>query len=144
MPPAELLARARNLLLAERRTVGCGRAGLARRAIADDGAAGDQRRLVGYGPRILDGQGDGFRIVAVDAGGMPVRGPEALDLVVGDGEAGRAVDRDLIVVEQHDEAAELEMAGQRNRLVADALHQAAVARHAIGVVVDDVVAVTAR
>ena len=66
---------------------------------------------------------------------------EALDLVVGDGQAGRAVDRNLIVVEQHDQAAELEMAGERDRFVADALHQAAVARHAIGVVVDDIVAV---
>ncbi len=104
-------------------------------------AISDGRSVTGL--RILDGKRDRFRIVTVDAGGMPVRRPEALDLVVGDGKAGRAVDRDLIVVEQHDEPAELEMAGERDRLVADALHQAAVARHAIGEVVDDVVAVAA-
>ena len=34
------------------------------------------------------------------------------------------------------------MTRERDRLVADALHQAAVARHAIGEVVDDVVAIT--
>ena len=77
--------------------------------------------------RILDGKRDRFRVVAVDPGGMPVRRPEALELIVGDGKTGRAVDRDLIVVEQHDQAAELEMAGERDRLLADALHQAAVA-----------------
>ena len=86
---------------------------------------------------------DRLGIVAVDARGVPVRCLEALDLIVGDGEAGRAVDGDLIVVEQHDEAAELEMAGERDRLVADALHQAAVAGHAIGEVVDDLVAIAA-
>ena len=62
--------------------MGRGRARLARRAIADDGAASDQRRLVGDGPCILDGERYRLWIMAINAGGMPVRGLEALDLVV--------------------------------------------------------------
>src|SRR3990170_5691440 len=81
--------------------------------------------------------------MAVDARGMPVRRPEALDLVVGDGEAGGTVDGDLVVVEQHDETAELEMACERDRLMAQAFHETAVARHAIGVVADDLIAMAA-
>jgi hypothetical protein len=42
MPPAELLARAFDLVLAEWRAMGGGSPGLARRAVADDGAAGDE------------------------------------------------------------------------------------------------------
>src|SRR3972149_3391229 len=99
MPPMELLARARNLLFSERRTVGRGGARLARRAKADDCAAGDQRRPVGHGLPVLAGGRPGFRVMAVDAGGMPVRRPEALDLVVGDGEAGGTVEGALVVVE---------------------------------------------
>ena len=52
---------------------------------------------------------------------------EALDLVVGHGQRGRPVDGDRVVVEQHDQLVELEVAGERDRLLADALHQAAVA-----------------
>ena len=62
------------------------------------------------------------------------------DLIVGGRERGRAVDRDAVVVEQHDQPAEPEMAGQRDRFLADAFHQAAVAADHIGVVIDDVVA----
>jgi hypothetical protein len=54
---------------------------------------------------------------------MPARGPEALELVVGHREAGRAIDGDLVIVEQHDQAAELEMTGKRDRLLADALQR---------------------
>jgi hypothetical protein len=53
--PAKLLPRALDLILAERRAVGCGGALLLWRAITDDGAAGDQRRPVGRGARIRDG-----------------------------------------------------------------------------------------
>ena len=51
----------------------------------------------------------------------------ALDLVVRHREAGGAVDRDRVVVEEGDQLAELEVAGERDRLMADALHQAAIA-----------------
>ena len=70
-----------------------------------------------------------------------MRGGEALELIVGHGEAGGAVDGDLIVVEQHDQAAELEMAGKGDRLVADPFHEAAVAGDGIGEVAHDLIAV---
>src|SRR3546814_2317820 len=51
-----------------------------------------------------------------------------------------AVDRDRVVVEEDDQLAETQVAGQRDRLVADAFHEAAVADDAIGVVIDQIVA----
>ena len=139
MRPAELLARALDLFGAERLAVGRGLALLGRRAVADHGLAGDQRRLVGAA-RPLDGAGDRLGIVTVDALRRPAGGLEALDLVVRHGERRRPVDRDRVVVEQHDQLVELEVPGERDRLLADALHQAAVAGDHIRVVVDDGVA----
>ena len=43
---------------------------------------------------------------------MPADAEKRSKLIVGDGEVRRSVDRDLIVVEQHDQPAELEMAGE--------------------------------
>ena len=47
----------------------------------------------------------------------------------------------LVVVPQHDQAAELQMPGKADRLVVDAFHQAAVAGDHLGAVVDQIVAV---
>ena len=138
--PAELLAGAGDLVLAERRAVGGGGAGLGRRAEADDRLAGDHRGLVGDVARLADGALDSVRIVPVDRLHVPAGGGEALLVVFRGAERGRAVDRDAVVVEQHDQPAEPEMAGQRDRLLADAFHQAAVAGDDVGVVIDDVAA----
>src|SRR5262245_6704571 len=143
MTPAELLACALDLDLAKRRAVGRRGALLGRRAIADDGAAGDERRPVDGGARILDGKRDRLRIVAVDLCRMPAGRPEALELVVRHREAGRSIDGDLVIVEQNDQAAELEMTGKRDCLLADALHQAAISGDDVGMVVDDLAAVAA-
>ena len=78
---------------------------------------------------------DRVGVVAVDLLDVPAGGAEALDLVVGDREAGRAVDRDRIVVPEGDQPAELVVAGHRDRFLADALHQAAVAHEDVGVMV---------
>ncbi len=135
MMPAELVARGLDLLGAERRAVGGRGALLVGRAEADHGPAGDQGR-----PRILLGGLDRSRncrrIMAIHAHGMPVIGLEALDHIVRAGEVGRAVDRDAIVVEQHDQPAKLQVACQGAGLVADALHQAAIAGDRVGEVVD--------
>src|SRR5262249_35654427 len=117
--PSELLTRALDLLYAERLAVGGRLSGLGRRAVADHRLAGDEPGLRAIGARLLEGGRDGLRVVAVDADRVPARGLEAGDLVVGDGEARRPVDRDRIVVPEHDEAAELQVAGERDRLVAD-------------------------
>ncbi len=139
MRPAELVARALDLVGPQRLAVGGGLALLGRRAVADHGLAGDQRRLVGAA-RPFDGRPDRRGIVAVDPHRAPARRLEARDLVVGDGKRGRPVDGDRVVVEQHDQLVELEVPGQRDGLVADALHQAAVAGDHIGKVIDDAIA----
>ena len=116
--------------------------GLARlggRAVADRRPAGDQRGPVA-GPGGLDGRRHRLRIVAVDRRRVPAVGLEALDLVVGDRERGRPVDRDAVVVEQHDQAAQPQVPGERRGLVADPLHEAAVAGDDIGVMIDRAVA----
>ena len=46
------------------------------------------------------------RVVAVDARRRPAGGLEPLDLVDGIGKRQRAVDRDAVVVEQHDQLVE--------------------------------------
>ena len=128
-----------DFLGAERRAMDLFRAGAVRRAVADGGAARDQRRPVA-GLGLLDRSRDRFGVMAVDAAGGPAGRRKARKLVVRARQRGVAVDRDVIVVPQHDQPVELEMAGQRNRLVTDALHQAAVAGDHIGLVIDDVVA----
>ncbi len=66
----------------------------------------------------------------------PAVGLEALADVLGEGEGGGAVDRDLVVVVEDLEAAELEVAGQGAGLVGDPLHHLAVAHDHPGPVVE--------
>src|SRR5215475_3891665 len=125
LSPAEALPRACDLGGAERRAMRRGGAGLGRRAKGDRRPAGDQARAVAL-MGATDGVRDRLVVMAVD----PFRGPamraEPHDLVVGNGEIGGAVDRNRIVVPEHDKLAEAEMTGERQRLVADAFHQAPV------------------
>ena len=137
--PAELFARAPRSRRRRAASRGSSRCRLGRRAEADGGAAGDQRRPVGLFGR-FDRGGDRRGIVAVDAGRRPAGGLEALHLIDGVGERQRAVDRDAVVVEQHDELVQLQMPGERDRFLADALHQVAVGGEHVGRVIDDVVA----
>ena len=115
--------------------MGRGGAGLGRRAVADRRAAGDQARpvgVLGVGERRLDRR----RIVAVDPLDPPAIGREALQLIARRRQIGRAVDRDVVVVEQDDQPVEPLMPGELAGLVADPLHQVAVARERVGAVVD--------
>ena len=138
--PAELLARAPAISSAPSgepwRLLG---AGLGRRAEADGGAAGDQRRPVGFLRRFERGR-DRRRIVAVDPRRRPAGRLEALHLIDGVGERQRPVDGDAVVVEQHDQLVQLQMPGERDRLLADAFHQVAVGGEHVGRVIDDVAA----
>ena len=79
--PAEPLARALDLLGAERRAVRRGGAGLGRRAEGDDRPAGDEARPV-LRLRPFERGGDLVVVVAVDALGRPAMRREALELVV--------------------------------------------------------------
>ena len=103
--PAEPLARGGDLGGPERAAMRCRGAGLGRRAKRDHGAAGDQARPVAV-VRALDRRGDRVGVVAVDALGVPAMRAKAHDLVVGDREAGRPVDRDRVVVVEHDQFVE--------------------------------------
>ena len=85
----------------------------------------------------LDSGGDGVRIVPVDALGAPAGGFEALHLVHRIGERQRPVDRDAIIVVEHDEARQLQVARERYGLLRDTFHQVAVGRQHVGMVVDD-------
>ena len=114
-------------------------AALVRRAEADGGAAGDQRWPVGFLCR-LDRGGNRRGIVAVDAGRGPAGRLEALDLVDVIRQRGRSVDRNAVVVVEHDELAQLQMSAERDRLLADAFHQVAVGGQHISGVIDDGVA----
>ena len=107
-------------------------------AEADNRPAGDHRRLVGNLCG-LERSGDRIDVMTVDARGIPTGGNKAAKLVGRIGKAHFAVDRDTVVVEEKDEMAELEMPGQRDRFLRDAFHQAAVAGHHIGLVVDEVI-----
>ncbi len=135
--PAQGLAGGVGLGLAERGAVHIVRAGLVGRTPADGGAANDERGFVaglGFGGGFLDGNG----VMAVDgADDVPAIGLEALRGVVGEPVLDMTVDGNAVVVVVGDELVELERAGQRADLVADALHQAAVAEEHIGVVIDD-------
>ena len=72
--------------------------------------------------------------VAVDH--VPSAGGKARLLIGHIGQRDLAVDGDAVVVPQHDQPRQFQLARQRNRLLADALHQAAVTRDHPGAVVD--------
>ena len=100
--PAEGPADARHLVLAERRPVGCSVPCLVgaplpmivRQSISD-GLSDSLALAMARGYR--------FRIVAVDDLRVPAAGLEAGELVVACGEPRRPVDRDAVVVPQHDQ-----------------------------------------
>ena len=143
MRPPQPLAGARNLVRAEGRAVARGSPRLRRRAVADHRAAFDHR-----GPGLGLGRSDRLchclGIVAVDALRMPAGGIEARSRVVGEREAGGAVDGDVVGIVEHDQPVQLKVTGERDRLLADALHQAAVAAGDVGVVIHEVRAEAGR
>lgn len=112
-------------------------------AEADRGVDLDERRLVGHGLGRLDGLLDGGVVVVavLDDLHVPAVGLVALLHVLGERDVGAAVDGDLVIVVQHDELAEAQVAGQRRGLRGHALLQAAVAADDVRVVVHDVEAV---
>ena len=136
---AELFLGALEFVGAERLAMGLRGAGLGRRAIADRGLAGDHRRLVGL-LRPRDRGRDRLLILAVDQFGRPAGRLEALHLVDRVGNRGRPVDRNAVVVIQHDQLVELPVPGQRDRFLRHAFHQVAVGGEHIGVMVDDLLA----
>ena len=70
----------------------------------------------------------------------PAGGFKPAHLVDRIGKRQRPVDRDPVVVEQHDQLAKLEVAGEGNRFLAYSLHEIAVGDEHVGMVVDDLLA----
>ena len=136
--PAQVALGGLDLVGPERRAVGLCRILLAGAAVADVGAHDDERRPGGLVTRRLDGAGESLEVVAVlDPLDVPAVGLVAPPDVLAEGEVGRAVDRDPVVVVEHDELAEPEVAGPGAGLGGHALHQVAVARQHPDAVVDD-------
>ena len=130
-----------DLLLAERGPVGLRGVGHVRRRPAD--VAAQDRASEGRSSSAMARRSAGLEGVGVvghlaQVLDVPAVGLEAADGVVVEGDLGRAVDGDVVVVVDVDQPAEAEVAGQRRRLVADALHEVAVAADHEGVVVDEV------
>mmetsp|Transcript_9518 Transcript_9518/g.28765 ORF Transcript_9518/g.28765 Transcript_9518/m.28765 type:complete len:494 (-) Transcript_9518:3-1484(-) len=137
--PAEVVAGGLHLLRAERGSVDGVRVGLVRRPVADDGRHLEQRGLVGDGLGLLDGVLDGLEVgVAVDdVDDVPAVRLEALRDVLGEGNLGVSVDRDVVVVVEGDQLSKADVSGEGCGLARDAFHQAPVAHDGVGVVVDD-------
>jgi len=136
----KLLARRFDFLPAERGAVGRGGALLVGRAVADDRPAADQARPL-VGDRLFQCAADLAGVEPVALGRVPATRRIARHHVLVAREVGRTVDGDSIVVPQHDQPPELQMPGEPDRLMVDALHQIAVAGDDEGPVVDLVVAV---
>jgi hypothetical protein len=138
--PVERRARGGDFLVAERGAVDGFRARLVGRALADHGAAADERRTRAFGERLVDGRGDRGRIVAIHARDhVPAVGLEALRRVVAEPALDVPVDRDAVVVVEGDQLAQAQHPGERADLVGNSLHEAAVAEEHPGAVVDDLV-----
>ena len=106
------------------------------------GAEHHEARAVGLGHRLADPGLERVEVVGdlAEVEHVPPVGAEPAGRVVGERELGGAVDRDVVVVVDRDQPAEPEVTGERRRLVADALREAAVARDHERVVVGELAA----
>lgn len=107
--------------------------------VANDGLELNERGLVGDGLALLNrGSHASNIIVAVlDGHDVPTVGLVPLDNILGEGAVGVTVNRDMVVVPDGNEVAELKVTSQRASLARDTLHQAAVAEEAVCVVVSN-------
>ena len=118
----------RDLFGAERSTMGRGGVSLGRCGIGDVGPEDDDRGPVGFGRRGVQRARDGFEVVAVShVLHLPAVAFEPSPHVLAEGEPGRSVDRDAIVVVDQLETAQPQMPRERRRFAGDAFHQIAVA-----------------
>ena len=78
-----------------------------------------------------------LEVVCAACKGLPVAGREPRHHVFAECEAGRSVDRELIVVVEDNEFSQTEMARERCRFVHDPFHHVAIAGQNIGVMIDD-------
>ena len=140
--PAVVGLRELDLLIAKRRAMSLGGVLLVRGTGRDVRAQHDDRRTVVLLGRVDRGAHVVERPAVLEALRVPAKCLEALRHVLGEGQAGVALDRDPVVVVDHRELAELEVPTERRGLLGHTLHQVAVGADAEHAVVDDLVAGT--
>ncbi len=69
--------------------------------------------------------------------GVPAVGGESRSGIIAEGQRRVAFDRDVVVVVETDQLAELVVAGEGSRLVRDAFHHVAIAGDEVDVVIED-------
>src|SRR5262245_15054653 len=126
------------LFVAQRIAVRRGRVDLVRRAVADMAVQDDQRRPALGSVKDLERVLNAVGIVGIAYGqDVPSIGHETRRHVFGEGDAGAALDADMIVVVDPAEVVEAEMAGKRGGLGTDSFHKAAVAADGVDVVIEN-------
>ena len=117
------------------------RAGLFRRAEADDAGHPDEAGPVGHTARLVQSAAHGGQVVGVvHVLHVPAIGGEARRHVLVEGEVRAALDCDVVAVVDPGEVAEPQMRRHGRRLAADPLHHVAVAGQHVDVVVEQLVA----
>ncbi len=109
------------------------------RAEADGGAAADQHRLTAVLAGGQHGLAQGHRVVAIHRKHPPARSPEARRHILREGQVGGSVDGDAVVVVEHHQLAQAQVARDAGGLGADPLHQATISDEAPGVVIHQLV-----
>ena len=128
-----------HLVVAERLAVRRGGVVPIRRTVADVAVENDDRRAPARFAEHAQRALDRLDVVGVaDAQDVPAVTQEAQRDVLGERDVGAAFDRDVIVVVDPAQVVEREMARERRRFRAHALHQAAVAADRVDVVVEEV------
>ena len=74
-------------------------------------------------------------IVPINSVGAPSLRIQTAHLIDGSCKRERPINRDPVVVEQHDQFVELQVAGQRNGLLAQSLHQVTIRSKHVGVMI---------
>lgn len=135
---AELLLELLDIIGLERRAVDTVGA-LVDGAVANGGLELDNGGLVRDGLSLLDGGLNGSQVVVtvLDGDDMPAISLVALGNVLSEGNVGVAVNGDVVVIPDGNQVAELEVTGEGAGLAGDTLHEAAIAKEAVCVVVDE-------
>ena len=138
--PAQFLARERDLVRAERLAVNAPRVRLVRAAVPDDRAGDDEAGTLALPLRLPKRGLDRAGVHPVNRpGDVPAVSAEARRDVLPERRVRVPLYGNAVVVVEIDQFAEPERSGERGRLRRDALHQVAVRRDPVDVVVDDLV-----
>ena len=141
--PAQDLLGGADLRLAQGSAVGLAGVLLGGGGKADDGAAVDQGGLAAGEAGVLEGPAEGAQVLAVGhLQHPPALGLEAPAHVLGEGQAGAALDGDAVVVIEQHQLLQAQVPGQAGGLLAHALHDVAVPGEGEGAVVHHRVAGT--